>query len=298
MNWKISAMLLSLLSVSAFPTFPYAIEYAKPIGNDGCYVYAPFDASEVVELQSPTRSYIVEPPPGMELPPFRYIAPVAVIVMADEEFRSAYPNWKDYTNAWVDRADDGLYNKPLNGEELIFFDIDLEVVQYVAWKSDGEPWVNDMLADAETDSWLVRTQTPYQRELVIAFTSTCMLNKDINGVVYEVLGKCSPIDLNTIIIRPYLYPFDDNILMHEVTHAYFALDHVDDSDPHYHDDCIMSYEEVWVGVWCEDNGIWYIGQSTPKFMLTENYCSLCHITVFLNAERFNPPYIHDWWYRR
>lgn len=203
--------------------------------------------------------------------------------MADQYFRANHPDWKELTELTIERGDDELYRKSLNGDGAPYFDIDFEAWEFIEWESNlGLP--DDMLDEAINESWAERTKwSPYQRTVVVAFTDPG----------WKITIAVTDIPAAVIIVRLYAYWADDNVLMHEFSHLFFAHDHLNNTDPHYHDDCIMSYEPVWLGFVFEDGGVWWVGHEESRALVTKNYCSLCHYTVYLNAIRFNPPSMHN-----
>jgi len=58
---------------------------------------------------------------------------------------------------------------------------------------------------------------------------------------------------------------------HEVSHLYHAPDHVDASNPHYWDDCVMSYRFA----------IYY-----PIYGTTSNWCVDCQSTIRSNIDEY------------
>jgi hypothetical protein len=83
--------------------------------------------------------------------------------MADQYFRAKRSNWKELTELTIERGDDELYRKSLNGDGPPCFDIDFWVCEFIEWESNlGLP--DDMLDEAIDESWAERTRwSPYLR---------------------------------------------------------------------------------------------------------------------------------------
>ncbi|MEM2105389.1 MAG: hypothetical protein QXV21_02820 [Candidatus Bathyarchaeia archaeon] len=288
--WEIYIAIILLASTVSFQQFTTSDFSIKPHIEA---LIAPFEPSEIVEVQPPNVT-LWEPPPGMELPPCRYIEPIYIVAFVDEEFRSTHPNWKHDIRLWVGRASYKLGNKPLYPDYygLIYFDISLTILQFVEWRSDGkDPY--SLLCE------LIVEGTPHLfsyhniRLVVIGFTGDYeAMTIYLGGKRRLVIGVCvAPF----ILIRDFLYCFDDNSLMHEISHIYGAPDHISSDDPGYWEDCLMSYRLEWVDFYYEDGGIWYVGMELPHALLTENYCDDCHIKVFRSAVKPNYPNTHNRW---
>jgi hypothetical protein len=284
MSWKlfplkvlVVAVLIFSFCINASFCSPGIFELEIECREGRHYIYTSFDASTVEEVESPTfnLSEHVEMAAYIE----RYICPIHPILLADQRFRSRYPNWQDVTYAWVERADDELYRK-------FEIDVDASVADYVAYESTTNV-PGERLNEAIEVAWTVRSQYEFIRTVVIAFTTGEHMG-DLVGIADNRSAA--------ILIRPLVYWADDNALMHELSHLYFAHDHFE-GDPNYKADCIMSYEKVWVEFVLEDGGIWWVHRAVEKIFVTKNYCSLCYTTVYLNAIRFNPPTMHGGRYR-
>ena len=209
--------------------------------------------------------------------------PINVWAVADEEFRSKdYEttwfqkiSWDDYVKKQIERADDRLYE---------VFGIDLCIISVGSWESTNTLTGQDLLFEAIEKTGFVAHKTVVNGEhvdVLIAFTG-------------QNLGyaACAYKPLKAVITTAQAYWADDNIIRHEVCHLFGTHDHEDERDPHFWDDCIMSYRFTFVEFIIEDGWIWHVACDVVLAALSNEWCSECVSIILWQKLYFFP--IHSW----
>jgi hypothetical protein len=153
---------------------------------------------------------------------------ISVLVTADEEYRSKFPNWKTKTYNLLENIDDYFIEK---------FGIDFVVTRFEQYYSDNS------LSDARDLFSDVKSKVnKNDANIMIAFSA--QYSGSIGGKA-ELCG-----DDVIIFYNPWHSWFsEDNVIQHELSHLFNAPDH----NPGYFDWCVMSY--FWCSFthsWCDD----------------------------------------------
>ncbi len=148
---------------------------------------------------------------------------ISVLITADEEYISKFPNWKAKTYNLVEKIDDYFIEN---------FGIDFVVTRFEEYYSDN------LLSDAhDLFSDVRRKVDKKDANIMIAF------NAQYFGWIGGIAELCGD---DVIIFSRFL---DANVLQHELSHLFNAPDH----DPGFFDWCVMSY--FWSSFthsWCDE----------------------------------------------
>ena len=138
---------------------------------------------------------------------------VKVVVAADEEFRSAHPNWKEWTEYYIEHIDDYFIQE---------FGIDFVVVSFVEYVS------NDSLTEPYDLFYEMQKKVDKNdANIVVAFS------KQYTGRI----GGLGELKGDDVIIFEDSPSYIDNVIQHELSHLFGALDH-NRGITNY---CVMSY---------------------------------------------------------
>jgi len=283
MNWK--PLIIGVLSIitaiaSMMNTIQMAYSSEEGFYFEDHFVIPPSTSVGPAAQSSNVSNVGMYEYPGQPVDPYEWYTPIYVWVVADEEFRSQnYPttwfqsvSWQDYAYSVIERGDDLLADT---------FNIDLIIVDFGQWSSTAGQTtiylINEVIAQTGFKSEKTCLSGSYI-DVLIAFTG-----QSIDCVGATLVSK------RVILMTYNVYWADDNVLRHEVSHIFGAEDHFDESDPHYFDDCIMSYRMVYIEFWVEDGWVWYVGKDVCVAGISQNWCEDCKYNIRLHR---SPWYFH------
>jgi len=204
---------------------------------------------------------------------------VNVWAIADEEFRS-----RTYETTWFQQVSWDAYipNRIEAGDNRLYdvFGIDLIIASIGTWESNNALQGQELLEDAISKTGFVSKKTMINYytpiDILIVFTG-------------QNLGYVAGADRqkSAIITTYQAYWADDNVIRHEVSHLFSAKDHLDSNDPHYYDDCIMSYRMVYIEFWVEDGWVWWVANNVSLAGISDNWCSECSTTIYNHRGRYD-----------
>jgi len=227
---------------------------------------------------------------------------VRVLLAGDEEMSSESwglwgqtLTWDNYAKEQVAYASWELDNK---------FDVVLHVATVTTYQSDNSYGISPALLDDAVRKLNFRTPMIFNGvwvDILVVFSDSRYADIELAGVAYD-----NGIDPHTgnpcaaCMIKPQrddstnmnLGWTDMNLVQHEISHFYGAPDHIDESYPHYNDDCIMSYRYVYVTTLFKYGYYITINDWIPLTYATNNYCSDCYETINSNRTKYgyvNPP---------
>jgi len=211
--------------------------------------------------------------------------PLNVLVFADEEARGeqhwipshyglgSHLDWKDYAVWQIERGDETLVAE---------FGIDIRVIATLTWDSDDSKKKFPRLTD---ELWYEKG-VPYLRgeyngiwiDAIIGVTAQNTPQDDKYGQALSLLG--------VVLLRWEAYWADDNLLQHEVSHLFKAVDVVDEWS-------VMSYDVRYDIFFVEEDGylwwIWNPEDGVPVGFLTNDYDSYNYAKINVNKDRYPIP---------
>jgi hypothetical protein len=222
-----------------------------------------------------TNPYAQYPEEGAmsELDDYEGDKPVYVLVFGDEEerdvWRSSY-SWKDWASLQIERGDEAL---------VANFDIDLRILGFLEWDSDDSKtsmytlW--DELAE-ETGTYLGQWyngehwQNYVDAIIGITFQSTPADSLPVLGLSpwpeYLDQGK------TFILLKwPNTYWEDDNLVQHEVSHLFYADDHLK-NDPTC---CVMATHTHYLNFIGEDGYLFVVFRDVLCAFISYDWCTSC-----------------------
>jgi hypothetical protein len=203
---------------------------------------------------------------------------VRALVAADEEFQQisywvpplTWLGWQDASINIIERGDDSLWNT---------FGCNVRIGAWVTYDSDDHEYnTEERLKEACREVGWDYSQNitgryvgPCATEVLVVLTDQKLDYWDQTAGAAKTNGTC-------MIMKSRAYWKDDNIFQHEFSHILGAHDH-EEADPSYSEDCVMSYREVYVGLWYEDGWIFWVDRDVKVAFLTEAYCITCNNTL-------------------
>jgi len=168
------------------------------------------------------------------------------------------------------------------------FDITLNPVAFVNWTPTETPYISYlMVVDLYRQlNWQPgMTVNGVKCDILIGWTGKADADRTYAGfsVTYDSLYKKWAY---AAVLKPQRDWADDNLVQHEVSHLYDALDHYS-GDPNFNADCIMTNRKINGTVTIYDRGTYITVQAgTDVTYITNNYCNTCTQTITSNKSRF------------
>lgn len=197
---------------------------------------------------------------------------VYVLVAGDEEWQDVSywtpfgcnKDWKHAAYEIIERCDTHSFWPKHH--------LNLHIIGYVTWDSrDHVTGISGMLTEMLEDvGWQANMKYNGQTaHILIGFTGQ---RPDYDqGVARRSEQAC--------LYYPDFWPFNENGVLHEVSHLLKARDHRNATDPNFDSDCVMSYKMEYVGFYWECGYVWYLGMNIQRAFLTYNWCDTCFNTV-------------------
>jgi len=219
--------------------------------------------------------------PSEEIREFYYARYVVfIIVAADEEFQQIsywtpiYNNlgWKEAALNIVERSDNFIWEK---------YGVDFRIIGFTTWLSDNNIQSHEqrLYELADELNW---NPSICGKTVLVGFTGQQMIDVANGRDVYGCAFNPRKNNTKVVLMRPQNYPFDDNVLHHEINHLFGAPEC-------YGDSCVMSYKKTFITLWYEDGWVFLVGDNVYIAYQTHEYCYNCEWEVF-NGQYSITPY--------
>jgi len=211
--------------------------------------------------------------------------PLYVLVFADEEERetirflppSHFYTWKDWAIMQIERADEAL---------VANFGIDIRILGFQFWDSDdSETSMYDLWFELWKEkggyigSWYIGKYWSGWVDAIIGITNQETPDTpDIFGLTRDPPNLDR--GMHAILVRWTAYWRDDNVVQHEISHLFYAVDH-------WANCCAMAYHNHYPQYISEDGYTFKVSNGgTPCHLISYSYCEACHNIIETYSELF------------
>ena len=282
------AVSIVLLLALAFPSIP---KVSATTTEDLRTAYAP-PASE--PTNSTTKDYLNTTNPYSdsasiqgaldEVDDAEGANPLYVLVFGDEEEGSIWRwitepvGWQGWAKVQLERGDEAL---------VANFGIDIRILGFLGWDSDDSKDTMEKLwyeLQADTEQYLGQW---YNGEAWSGFVDaiigiTAQATPGDNRTIQGLSSRSSDLDQGRIftLLKWKVYWADDNLVQHEVSHLFYALDHRDYC-------CAMATHTHFVGYTWEDGTLWIVFNDVPCAYTSYDWCGDCYRVIDQKKSRYS-----------
>jgi hypothetical protein len=210
---------------------------------------------------------------------------VRLLVAGDEEMVGRTWTFYDQQLPWISYVT----------QQIIFasyyfnvgFGFALDAVAFTTWQSDNSQNVSRaMLDDAIAKiGWTVDWNFGYKYmvfdgkivDMLVVVTGQ-MNNSSWSGFA-DTRGRAA------VLVQPQRWWADDNVIQHEISHLYGALDH-HEGDEGFNEDCIMTYKDTYIYSHYDNGYTVLIDGWVPVTFVTHNYHDACRNTIYGNRFKY------------
>jgi len=305
MKKMILAVLILLLLALTFPSIPSIPKVSATTTEDLRRVTPalPEDVPSEPMPENSTEDYLNTTNPYSQINPLGEESeeeganPLYVLVFGDEEERAilrSIPsvigpiilNWNGWASFQLERGDEALAAN---------FGIDIRVLGFEEWDSDdsiqrmydpqGFDLCDELLADKGhyLRTWYDGEWWSNYVDAIIGITDQA--TPEDPGPIAGVAPSLNEKNQGTIfvLLKWQVYWKDDNLVQHEVSHLYYALDHPEPQPPA--PCCAMSYHPHFQ-TWIWEDALWWVFNDVPCAYTSYHWCTDCHGVIQQNSDRY------------
>lgn len=218
--------------------------------------------------------------------------PLYVLVFGDDEEISTFRtlptsaplpplNWTQWATLHLERGDESL---------IANFGIDIRILGFINWESDDDKKKMEDLWFELKDDTMQYLRTWYDGEwwsnyvdAIIGITAQATPETPVTDGVAprpDMLDK----GWNFNLIKWVVYWSGDNVVQHEVSHLFYADDHLEPQPPA--PCCAMAKHTHFVAYIYEDGFFWWLFHHVRCLYITNLWCDECHQVILQNCTRY------------